>query len=254
MIIYIDVLLVYDVLINVLMILIINYSFKDKTKLINLLFSSVLSAVILILSIYNKEIMNVLKITGGFLISIFTFSNYKLSRYHLKENKILVLEKMLKVISYYIFNFTFVGLIHIFKIRSWYMLFMIFFILIIIMTFISLKKYVIFVKESEYSVIVKIGINYCKFKGFLDTGNKSNFKGIPIVYINEKYKEKLLHNNLNVIHQNIIVNTVNGICHLQGIIPDKFMINIKDLKKTRKVIICFVGINEECLLNTLLFV
>lgn len=242
MIIYLDLLILYDILVNIIILIVINISFNDKIKILRILISSIVSALMLVLVIYYKECLTLLKMFGGLIISLISFKGF------FNVNKILKFESLLKTGSYYLFNFSFVGLLHVFEIRKWYLLILIFSILTFILLFISLKKYVIFIKTCEYSVIVKIANEYFRFKGFLDTGNKSVYNGMPIIYINEKYSSNV--SNM----ESVCISTVSGDSYLMGVVPEVFVIENKNIKKAKKVFVCFACIEEDCLLNPLLFV
>ena len=242
MVIYLDLLVVYDVLINIAMLIIIYISFNDKLKMLRIILSSVLSGIMLVLSIYSHVLLDIFKLIGGLLISLVAFNGF------FKTRKMINLEKLLKIGSFYTFNFSFVGLLHIFNIRNWYYLILIFSILIFLILLISLKKYVIFMKTSEYSVIVKIENNYYNLKGFLDTGNKSTYKGMPIVYLKEKYCNDVTDTEL------VSVKTISGVGYLKGMMPEVFVIENNKMKKAKKVFVCFSCIEEDCILNPLLFI
>jgi len=245
MVIYLDLLMLYDLLINTIMLIIINISFNDKVNILRILVVSIISSLMLVGCVYSFKVLNILKVFGGVIVCLLCFTNLK------KINSLFSLEKLLKTGSYYAFNFSFVGLLHIFKIDKWYLLILVFSIILVLMLFISLKKYVLFIKTNEYSVIVKINTNYYHLKGFLDTGNKSSYNGIPIIYISDKYKTNMNNDKKFFI---VPIKTISGESYLEGMKPDLFVIESNKLKKAKSVIVCFTNIKEDCILNPLLFV
>lgn len=234
MILYLDLLFIYDFTVSFVLLCFLEKLFCNKVKYRYIAFSSFVQSVIVSISIFNYSILYVFKIIGGLLIGMIAFK------------KTLFTEKVVKISLFYIVNFAFVGFLKAFHISNHYTLII---ALVVIMTLFileSFKKYFIFLKHCEYNVITIINGKTYKLKGFLDTGNKSTYKGIPIVYINKKYET--LSNNL----VNVIVNGINGSMESIGIVPEVFVLESDKCKKAKKVIICFKDIEEECILNPLL--
>lgn len=158
-------------------------------------------------------------------------------------------EKLIKIMSYYFTNLAFIGLLKTFTINNFYLLLVALIIFIFIFIIQNNKKYYIFLTTCKYNVIVKNKGHTLKLDGFLDTGNMASYKGIPICFINEKYKDILASNNkIN----KVLVKTMNGVSIEDCIIPEYFVIEVNKIKRVKKVMICFTYLEEDCLLNNLI--
>lgn len=158
-------------------------------------------------------------------------------------------EKIIKATTYYLLNFAFIGILKVFDIQKWFLLLFAILVLVLIFFIQNNKKYYIFNESCKYNVIVKNDKKIIELNGFLDTGNKAMHKGIPICFVNEKYKK-----SFGEFKKQILVNidTISGSAILEGYIPSYFLIEIKGIKRAKKVILCFVNLEEECLVNSLI--
>lgn len=158
-------------------------------------------------------------------------------------------EKIIKATTYYLLNFAFIGILKVFDIQKWFLLLFAILVLVFIFFIQNNKKYYIFNESCKYNVIVKNDKKIIELNGFLDTGNKAMYKGIPICFVNEKYKK-----SFGEFKKQILVNidTISGSAILEGYIPSYFLIEIKGIKRAKKVILCFVNLEEECLVNSLI--
>ena len=237
MIIYMDLIMIYDFLINVIIMYSIEKSYKQNVRKMSIIIPSIVSSLFIPLFFINYIFLKIYRICGGLIMYLFIF----------KENSIK--EKIIKATTYYLLNFAFVGILKIFDIKKWFLLLFALLILVFIFFIQNNKKYYIFNESCKYNVIVKNDRQAIKLKGFLDTGNKAMYKGIPICFINEKYKECLGTFKKKVL---VTVDTVNGETIIEGHIPLYFLIEINGIKRAKKVIICFVNLEEDCLVNSLL--
>lgn len=237
MIIYLDIIMLFDFIINLIIMYSIEKLYTSHVFLIRLIISSLISSLFIPLAIYNYILKKIFKFFGGVII------------YTLSPKTINIKEKIIKTISFYIINYSFVGILNTFSISKWYLLLLSLFILLILVAIESNKKYYLFIRSCKYEVIIKHNHKTLVIEGFLDTGNKSTYKGIPICYINQKY-QKEFHNLIP--KENIIVESVSGEKALIGYYVDRFLIRVNKCIRSKKVIICFVESNEDCLLNSLL--
>lgn len=158
-------------------------------------------------------------------------------------------EKIIKATTYYLLNFAFIGILKVFDIQKWFLLLLAILVLVFIFFIQNNKKYYIFNESCKYNVIVKNDKKIIELNGFLDTGNKAMYKGIPICFVNEKYKKCFGEFKKQIL---VNIDTISGSTILEGYIPSYFLIEIKGIKRAKKVILCFVNLEEECLVNSLI--
>lgn len=237
MIIYLDIIMLFDFVINLIIMYSIEKVYTSKVPLIRLIISSVVSCLFIPLSLYSYFLRKIFKVFGGFII------------YTISPKTINMRERIVKTVSFYITNYSFVGLLNTFTINKWYLLFLSLFILLILIAIESNKKYYCLIRTCKYQVIIKHNNNSITINGFLDTGNKSTYKGIPICYVNQKYQKEL---GEFITEEDIIIHTVCGENIIKGYYPDRFFIKANKCIRAKKTIICFVENEEDCLLNDLL--
>lgn len=237
MIVYIDIIMLFDFIINLVIMYAIEKCFTSKVCKIKILIPSVISSLFIPLSFFNYVFFKIFKLFGGIII------------YFLSFEKSSIREKTIKISMFYLINLAFIGLLKTFDINQWYLLFISIIVLIIIIFIQNNKNYYIFLRTCKYNVIVKNGNNECYIEGFLDTGNRLTYKGIPIVIIDTKYKDKLGNFPKTI---SFTCGTVNNITYETGYKPTYFIIEVNKVRRVKKVIILFKNIDEECLLNSCL--
>ncbi|MDY4145766.1 MAG: sigma-E processing peptidase SpoIIGA [Bacilli bacterium] len=237
MIIYMDLIMIYDFLINAIIMYSIEKCYKQKVKKISIIIPSVISSLFIPLFFINYIFLKIFSVCGGLIMYLFMS----------KRNTIK--EKIIKATTYYLLNFAFIGILKVFDIQKWFLLLFAILVLVLIFFIQNNKKYYIFNESCKYNVIVKNDKKIIELNGFLDTGNKAMYKGIPICFVNEKYKK-----SFGEFKKQILVNidTISGSAILEGYIPSYFLIEIKGIKRAKKVILCFVNLEEECLVNSLI--
>ncbi|MCI6014809.1 MAG: sigma-E processing peptidase SpoIIGA [Coprobacillus sp.] len=215
----------------------IEKCYKQKVKKISIIIPSVISSLFIPLFFINYIFLKIFRVCGGLIMYLFMS----------KRNTIK--EKIIKATTYYLLNFAFIGILKVFDIQKWFLLLFAILVLVLIFFIQNNKKYYIFNESCKYNVIVKNDKKIIELNGFLDTGNKAMYKGIPICFVNEKYKK-----SFGEFKKQILVNidTISGSAILEGYIPSYFLIEIKGIKRAKKVILCFVNLEEECLVNSLI--
>lgn len=229
--------MIYDFLINAIIMYSIEKCYKQKVKKISIIIPSVISSLFIPLFFINYIFLKIFRVCGGLIMYLFMS----------KRNTIK--EKIIKATTYYLLNFAFIGILKVFDIQKWFLLLFAILVLVLIFFIQNNKKYYIFNESCKYNVIVKNDKKIIELNGFLDTGNKAMYKGIPICFVNEKYKK-----SFGEFKKQILVNidTISGSAILEGYIPSYFLIEIKGIKRAKKVILCFVNLEEECLVNCLI--
>lgn len=229
--------MIYDFLINAIIMYSIEKCYKQKVKKISIIIPSVISSLFIPLFFINYIFLKIFRVCGGLIMYLFMS----------KRNTIK--EKIIKATTYYLLNFAFIGILKVFDIQKWFLLLFAILVLVLIFFIQNNKKYYIFNESCKYNVIVKNDKKIIELNGFLDTGNKAMYKGIPICFVNEKYKK-----SFGEFKKQILVNidTISGSAILEGYIPSYFLIEIKGIKRAKKVILCFVNLEEECLVNSLI--
>lgn len=229
--------MIYDFLINAIIMYSIEKCYKQKVKKISIIIPSVISSLFIPLFFINYIFLKIFRVCGGLIMYLFMS----------KRNTIK--EKIIKATAYYLLNFAFIGILKVFDIQKWFLLLFAILVLVLIFFIQNNKKYYIFNESCKYNVIVKNDKKIIELNGFLDTGNKAMYKGIPICFVNEKYKK-----SFGEFKKQILVNidTISGSAILEGYIPSYFLIEIKGIKRAKKVILCFVNLEEECLVNSLI--
>lgn len=229
--------MIYDFLINAIIMYSIEKCYKQKVKKISIIIPSIISSLFIPLFFINYIFLKIFRVCGGLIMYLFIS----------KRNTIK--EKIIKATTYYLLNFAFIGILKVFDIQKWFLLLFAILVLVLIFFIQNNKKYYIFNESCKYNVIVKNDKKIIELNGFLDTGNKAMYKGIPICFVNEKYKK-----SFGEFKKQILVNidTISGSAILEGYIPSYFLIEIKGIKRAKKVILCFVNLEEECLVNSLI--
>lgn len=171
MIIYLDQIVISDILINYIFIKLIKILFKEKENIVRTILGLLLSVLSLALYIFFFKYMNILRYFVGILVGLIVFFK--------KDIKVSIIQ----IVLYYLLNFSFVGTLVIFNANNLLLLFVSAIFIICLWIVQNYKS--IFIKSKSYEYNVKVGSN--KIQAFLDSGNNSFFEGIPIVYLKNKY-------------------------------------------------------------------
>lgn len=234
MIIYLDLIFLFNFILNLIFLIIIEIIYKAKLKMLKIILGAAVGGGIVILSLFDYYLANILKIGGGVLIGIIGLEN--LSR---KYN-------MIKYSSFYILNLASVGLINAFGINTHLLLYLSLAAIIIIYFFESNKNLVIFTNSLKYNIIVNFKKTSLKLRAYLDTGNFSEANNLPIIYISNKYYETL-SSDANYL---VEINTVNSKTFQIAYKPKTCFIekNKKLIMVSVLVVFCDLE-NFDCLLN-----
>lgn len=236
MIIYLDILVFLNLVINYSFIKLIYLLFNEKINILRVVLSLLFSILILFTFLLNYIIYNIIKIVGGILIILiaFKFSNKK---------RLIIMSTM-----FYIMQFSFIGVLNIFNIKGYMCLVLL--MLVCLLIIISYKKSHIYNKKT-YKVIIKINNKEVNIEGFVDTGNMASYYNKPIVFLDYKYYQ----NNLKVDCV-VPIKTVSDIKYINCYKVDKFYILENNVRIEKDVLIAFTTFdnNISCLLNNLLFI
>ena len=170
---YIDLVILSTLAVNYLFLKAISILIKQKITFIRLVISLMISVFSLFLFIAPIKFIYNVRYFIGLLIGVIAF---KQSKY-----------KLYAVSLMYILNLSLIGTLVIFNIDS-IVLLLVVTVLIVILEGINIYMPRI-IKSSilEYNDLYKVEIGSIILNGFLDTGNSSNYLGIPIIYIPTKY-------------------------------------------------------------------
>lgn len=172
MIIYLDQIIISDILVNYIFIKLIKVLFKEKENVLRTILGLMFSVLSLSLYFFFFKYLNILRYFVGIIIGLIVFLK--------KDIKICIIQ----IVLYYLLNFSFVGTLVIFNANNTILL--VFCVLFIMSLWIVQNYKNIYIKEKTYEYNVRVGNK--KILAFLDSGNNSYFEGIPIVYLKDKYK------------------------------------------------------------------
>lgn len=170
---YLDLVILSTILVNYLFIVSIGYLIGERTNIIRVIIGVLISVLSLFLYIVPIEYIYNLRYFIGLLIGVVSYKKGK--------NKILGITFM------YLINLGFIGSLVVFRITSIILLIVVALLIVIMHALIHFVKPVIKTSNLTYNVL----IDKVKLIGFLDTGNSSSYKGLPLIYINEVYKTKI---------------------------------------------------------------
>lgn len=172
---YLDLVIISTILVNYLFIVSIGYLIGERTSFIRICFGLLISVMSLFLYIVPIKYIYNLRYFIGLLIGIVSYKKGK--------NKVLGITFM------YLINLGFIGSLVVFRITSIILLVVVAGLIVLMHTIIHFTKPVIKPNSLTYNVL----IDKVKLSGFLDTGNSSSYKGLPLIYINEVYKTKVFN-------------------------------------------------------------
>lgn len=210
---YIESIFILDFWINLLIIYATSIILKRKVKLFNVILSSFIGSISVIILFLNiSEIQRIiLKIYFSILIVLFAF-NYKDLKY-----------TFINLITFYFINIMLGGVLYLFKIENFYNSIFFLFIIspLIIYIYIRQAKLIKTKEELFYSVKIFIDDNLLDLVGFLDSGNTLIYKKNPVIITN-------ISNNFESKKIYIPYNTIGNYGLLECIKTDKVIINDKE--------------------------
>lgn len=240
MVIYVDLVFLLNFSINFFILLIIEILSRDKIKYLSISLASFLGGGIIIGFILNYLIFTMFQIFGGILISLIAY-------YHNNPQKIII-----KTASFYLINLALVGLLTVFKIKSFLLLGICLLSIIIIVFLEANRKYYLYLNAKKYQIHLEIKNYTFDIMGYVDSGNLAMSQdNKPLVFINTKYYKTDLIQNCE-----IEIKTVNGVNKVLAYRPDVFYFKVKNKRIYKDVLIAFIDLNQEfdCLLNAWLFI
>ena len=167
MVIYLDLLIGSTFLVNFSFIKTISLSFKTNISFKRLFVSSLVATFSLILYFVPYDLFWNLRHLYGIIIGLVSFNDLD------KRTKII------KIISFYLLNYMFIGTLVIFNINN--ILFLLIVLLYIIVIYI--------IEHFSYQLKTNIScyLNDQKLNTLIDTGNKCYYQNVPISFIDKKY-------------------------------------------------------------------
>lgn len=236
MVIYLDILIMLNFIINYCFIKLIYILFNEKVSKIRIIISSIVSIILLLSFLFDYIIFNVIKIFGGLLLIFIAFKYTNRKRF------------VIMTCLYYILQFSFIGILSIFNIKGCSVL--LFLLLICLLVLIYSKKNILY-NNKTYKIIIEFNERTIILDGFLDTGNMATYNEYPIVFIDKKY----FSNDLKIFNVSTI-KTVNGHQIINCYKPKEFYVIDNNKKISKDVLISFSSFdnNISCLLNNLMFI
>lgn len=235
MIIYIDIIIFLNFIINYCFIKLIYLLFKEKVNKKRIITSSILSVLLLLSFFTNYIVFNIVKIFGGLLL---VFVGIKYSN----KKRFIIMSCL-----YYLLQYSFIGVLSIYNVKG--CLIFVLLLLICILMIICMKKSHIYDKKT-YKVIIKLFDEEVMLDGFVDTGNMASYYDTPIIFIDKKY-----YNNNLIIEHTVELKTINDRKYVNCYKPKEFYIIDNNKKISKDVLISFSKFDNdfECILNNLLF-
>lgn len=238
MVVYIDLVFLFNFIINFILMFSIEKVFKDKIKYFRLFIASFIGSCIVVLSLFYKEVFKIFKFSLGILIMA------------IGTQKITFSKSIIKISMFYTENLALVGFLGTFEVNTCVWLIFATALILGLLFFEHFKKYYIFLLNAKYNVIVTQKNQIFKCGAFLDTGNSaSNSYGVPIVFLDKKYQKDIFQE-----YQLVSINTVNGEKLEKAYKVDKFEIIVKRKKIEKEVLVVFTNLDKECLLNNMLMI
>lgn len=188
MVLYLDLIILSNLLITYIFIKTIKVIYKEKFKITQFIFSMLISIISFILFFVPFKYIYNLRYFVGVIIALIAF--YK------RDFKTVTIQ----ICIFYILNISFIGSLVIFKIDTFLLLFICALFISSLWFIDSFKK-----DKSGLKTNYKVRINNHTYVGYLDTGNNSYCDNIPIVYIDNKE----LDENYSFF-KTIQVFTING--------------------------------------------
>ena len=237
MVIYLDLILLSNFLINFLFLSFIEKLFNDKIKYLRITIASVIGSLFVLVYFTDYIYLFICKLIGGILITIIGLVNITKSK------------QIIKICLFYALNFAFVGFLQSFKINDWYLLLVAIIVILGLFVFENSRKYFIFINRCKYNVIVLFENCVLSLESFLDTGNECFYNNTPVIFINQRYKPSGL---IAIGIMNI--NTVSGNSSVEVYKPLEFWVIINKKKIKKDVYVLFSDFEKDCLLGSNLLI
>lgn len=175
MIVYLDLIIISTIIVDFTFLKIIGIIWNEKIKIFRLICGLLINIILILSFIFPfKDLIYLRYIIGTFIILVV---------FEIKSIK----DYFIKVITYYILNIMYIGIIAIFNIKDIYILIV---SLIIVSLLWLVQNYkIITIKEVSHLYNIKIGKEL--YKGYLDTGNCVYYEGIPVVLMNYKHYSRI---------------------------------------------------------------
>lgn len=190
MVVYLDLVILTTIIADYAILRTISVVLKEKIIVYRLILALIFSVVNLFLFIFPFKHLMILRYFSGIVVVLFAY------KYH------NVKETIIKVIMYYLLNIAFIGTLIVFKVQSIGMLFCSLFLVVLSKLIENYKSLII----NKNANIYKISINNKILQGYMDTGNTSYYKGIPVVYINDIFVAKFDFHKIGTIN----IQGING--------------------------------------------
>lgn len=183
MVIYLDLVILSTVLVNTLIILGIECIFNSSGNIFRIIISNLLSVVFLSLYLLPIGKLIFIRYLMGILIGYISF------------NKCNIKNKIIKIVLYYLFNLSLVGVLEIFEIRNM--------VLLVISTIFIIGLGIIISFRNKDELVVKV--NNKNMNVLYDSGNYTIYNKLPVVYLHQKYFSKIYK-----YIDKISINTIGG--------------------------------------------
>jgi hypothetical protein len=183
MVVYLDLVILSTVLVNTLMIMGIECILNGKLSIIRVILSNVVLVLSLGLYLINIKELIFIRYLIGILIGYISF------------NKCNIKSKIIKIVVYYLFNISLVGVLEIFEIRNLGLL------ILSVIFIICLGMIISFHNKNE----LEVKVNNLSLNALYDSGNYSFYKGVPVVYLDYKY-----FNSSFIFVDKLVVNTISS--------------------------------------------
>lgn len=170
---YLDLVILSTILVNYLFIVSIGYFIGERTSFIRICLGLLISVMSLFLYVVPIKYIYNLRYFIGLLIGVVSYKKGK--------------NKVLGICFMYLINLGFIGSLVVFRITSIILLVVVAILIVLMHCVIHFTKPVIKPNSLTYNVLIE----KVKLVGFLDTGNSSSYKGLPLIYINEIYRTKI---------------------------------------------------------------
>lgn len=189
MILYIDLIIILNIIVNYIFIKTIKIIYKEKFTILEFFTSIFVTTISFSLFFIPLKYIYNLRYYVGILIGLCAF--YK------KDIKVLLIQ----IIMFYLLNISFIGTLVIFKIDNIILLFICILFVISLWFIESFKKD--FIKSNNNIYKIKIGSK--SYMGYYDSGNSSYCDNIPVIYIDNTYLSKEYK-----AYKEISVSTISG--------------------------------------------
>ncbi|MBR6517422.1 MAG: sigma-E processing peptidase SpoIIGA [Bacilli bacterium] len=203
MVVYLDLVIISTVLVNTLIILGICSFLNEHYNILRIILSDILSVLLLSLYILPIGKLIFIRYLCGIIIGFVAF------------NKCSLPKMIIKLVLYYLFNLTLVGILEVFNIKNMFLL--------IISSILIIMMFIIISFTNHHELSVKLENKY--LNALYDSGNLSSYHNIPIVYLKQNY-----FNKSYIYLDKISIETINGINQVDIYQGPNLKINHKEYK------------------------